>query len=244
MKKENKNQFICPVCGKIHRDQLSKEKLCSKHYYQKLRYGKFLDTSSRSIYDPNEYRVEGNTTYIKVYDKYGNTINKEVIIDTEDVPKILKYKVFIQEKSKNLYYGMCNVNRNVKVPVHKIVTDFINVDHIDGNTLNNKKNNLRESNMTMQNLNKITTKGIQKQIYTYKGKNEIKGYAATLSYNKKRYISKYYKKEEQAKFYRYLLLQLLPFKTNYNSDFIKNLTEEETQEVIKDFKNRFKDRVL
>lgn len=243
MVKEIKS-IVCPVCGKVHSEPLSRENLCSKHYYQKLRYGKFLDNSPRSIYDPNEYRIEGNTTYIKVYDKRGNTLNKEVIIDTEDIPKVLCYKVFLQEKSKGLYYGMCNVKRNIKIPVHKIVTAFLNVDHVDGNTLNNCKSNLRESDMTIQNLNKITTKGIQKCLYTYKGKKEIKGFAATLSYRNKRYISRYYKKEEQAKFYRYLLLQLLPFKTNYNTSFLSNLSMEEKQEVIKDFKNRFKGRVL
>jgi len=231
---------VCPVCGKVHSESLSKENFCSKHYYQKLRYGKFLDNSPRSIYDPNEYRIEGNTTYIKVYDKHGNTLNKEIIIDTEDIPKVLQYKVFLQNKGKNMYYGMCNIKRNIKIPVHKIVTNFLNVDHIDGNTLNNCKSNLRETDMTIQNLNKITTKGIQKQVY----KAEIKGFAATLSYKGKRYISRYYKKEEQAKFYRYLLLQLLPFKVNYNNSFLNNLTEEEKQKVIKDFKNRFKNQVL
>ena len=46
---------VCPVCNKVH-TFVSKEGLCEKHYYQKLRYGKFLDHSPRSIYDPNEYR--------------------------------------------------------------------------------------------------------------------------------------------------------------------------------------------
>lgn len=239
-----RKSFVCPVCGKVHFDTLSKEGLCSKHYYQKLRYGKFLDNSSRSIYDPNEYRIVGDIAYIKVYDKHGTTLSSEVIIDAEDLPKVLQYKVFIQEKSTGLFYGMCNVKRNVKIPVHKIVTEFLNVDHIDGNTLNNRKCNLREATMTMQNLNKPTTKGIQKRIYTYNGKKEVRGFAATLSYNKKRYISRYYKKEEQAKFYRYLLLQKLPFKTNYDNSFLEKLTIEEKEEVIKDFKNRFKDRVL
>ena len=139
---------------------------------------------------------------------------------------------------------MCNVQRNIKIPVHKLVTDFLNVDHINGNTLDNRKSNLREADMTMQNLNKTTTKGIQKHIYTYKGQYIVKGYAATLSYKGKRYISKYYKSEEQAMFYRYLLLQLLPFETNYDISFMGNLSEAQKEEVIKDFENRFKNRVL
>ena len=241
--KESKN-YVCPVCGKVQNHRCNKENLCDKHYHQKLRYGKFLDNNPRSIYDSNEVIVNGSVAHIKVYDKNANELDKEVLIDVDDVAKVLKYKVFIQEKDKGLYYGMCNVRRNLKVPVHKIVCDFQNVDHINGNTLDNRKENLREADMTIQNLNKKTTKGIQKKVYTYKGQYKVKGYAATLGYNNKRYLSKYYPTEEQAMFYRYLLLQLLPFRTNYNNSFINNLTEEQKDEVIKDFTNRFKNRVL
>ena len=239
-----KYNYICPVCGRVHNNKFNKEHLCFKHYHQKLVYGKFLDSNPRTIYDPNEYYVEGNVGHIKVYDRNANPLDKEVLVDAEDLPKVLKYKVFIQEKDTNLFYGMCNVQRNIKIPVHKLVTDFLNVDHINGNTLDNRKSNLREADMTMQNLNKTTTKGIQKHIYTYKGQYIVKGYAATLSYKGKRYISKYYKSEEQAMFYRYLLLQLLPFETNYDISFMGNLSEAQKEEVIKDFENRFKNRVL
>lgn len=237
-------KYVCPVCGKLHTKKLCKDNLCEKHYYQRLRYGKFLDNSPRSIYDPNEYEIKNNVVLITTYDKRGIPTDKKVIIDVDDLEKVLKYKVFIQKKCNNLFYGMCNVKRNVKIPVHKIITNFLNVDHINGNTLDNRKCNLRETDMTIQNLNKITTKGIQKRVYTYKGQYIIKGYAATLGYKGKRYLSKYYKTEEEAMFYRYLLLQLLPFKTNYDNSFISKLTEEQKNAVIKDFENRFKNRVL
>lgn len=234
---------ICPVCGRIHH-ALHKGNLCYKHNRQLLEYGKFLDSNPRTIYDKNEYETKGDVTYITVYDKQANPLKEKVIIDTEDLSKVIGYKIFVQEKCKGCIYAMCNIKRNIKIPIHKIVVDFANVDHINGNTLDNRKSNLRESNMTMQNLNKPTTMGIQKSIYTHKGKNIIRGYAATLGYNRKRYISKYYKTKEEAMFYRYLLLQLLPFETNYKTDFINLLTEEQKNNVIKDFENRFKNRVL
>ena len=234
---------VCPVCNKVH-TFVSKEGYCEKHYYQKLRYGKFLDSSPRSIYDPNEYRVEGDITYINVYDKRGVKLPQEVIIDSKNIPNILKYKIYIRE-TKDGTYAICNVSRNKKIKVHQLVcpTDKT-VDHINGNTLDNREENLRPANMTIQNLNKISTKGIQKQIYTYNGKHVVKGYAATLGFNKKRYISKYYKTEEEAMYYRYLMLQLLPFKTNYNIDFINKLSKEQINTINKDFENRFKNRVL
>lgn len=239
------NNKICPVCGKIH-NYRSKTGLCEKHYCQQLRYGRFLDNSPRSIYDPNEYRIEGDITYISVYNKQGIKLDKEVIIDTKNIPLVLQYKVYLcYYKKDNLYYAQCNVARNNKVKLHKIVCPSINtVDHINGNTLDNRECNLRDVNHSVQNVNKISTKGIQKQIYRYNNNYIIKGYAATLCFKGKRYISRYYKTEEEAMYYRYLLLQLLPFKTNYDTSFMDKLSQEQKDIINKDFVNRFKDRVL
>lgn len=242
---KGKLRKVCPICGKVHYFA-SKNKYCEKHYYQNLRYGKVLDTSPRSIYDPNEYRIEGDITYISVYDKRGVKLNKEVIIDTKNIPIILKYKVYITHSNKgNIDYACCNISRNIKEKVHNIICPSIyTVDHINGNTLDNREENLREANMTVQNLNKPSTRGIQRQVHTYKGQNKIIGYAATMGYKGKRYLSRYYKTEEEAKYYRYLLLQLLPFKTNYDLSFIDKLTSEQKHNIDVDFENRFKNRVL
>lgn len=237
---------VCPACGKVH-SYANKLGYCEKHAMQLKRFGKLLDTNSRSIYDPNEYRVEGDITYIYVYDKRGNKLPQEVIVDTEDLGRIIKYKVYLAYKSKdNSYYGMCNISRNNKIAVHRLLCEsYTTVDHINGNTLDNRKNNLRPANMSIQNLNKISSKGIQKGVNKDKNGNyKCAGYAATLGYNRKRYLSKYYKTEEEAMYYRYLLLQLLPFKTNYDLSFMTKLTQEQKDTINKDFKNRFKNRVL
>lgn len=253
MKEVRKNlrgpQRVCPVCGKVH-TFCSAEGLCEKHYHQKLRYGEFLDNSPRSIYDPNEYKIDGDITYISVYDKRGVELPEKVIIDTKNIPLILPYKVYIRSTGTNkhgteTFYACCSISRNKKVKVHQIVCQGSNnVDHVNGNTLDNRECNLRPSNMTMQNLNKITSKGIQKQIHACNGKNEVTGYAATMGYNRKRYISKYYKTEEEAQYYRYLLLQMLPFKTNYDLSFMEKLSQEQKDAINEDFTNRFKNRVL
>lgn len=248
MSKKNKitkKNKVCPVCSKVH-NYCSKEGYCEKHYYQLLRYGKVLDNSPRSIYDPNEYRIEGDITYIYVYDKRGVKLPQEVIIDTKYLSNILKYKIYIRISNKgNLWYAYCNIARNKKVKIHKIICpSHTTVNHINGNTLDNRESNLRPANMTMQNLNKITTEGIQKHQKKVGNQYITVGYAATLGYNKKRYISKYYKSIEEAKYYRYLLLQLLPFSTNYDLSFMQKLTEEQKNIINKDFENRFKNRVL
>ena len=228
---------ICPQCGRTH-NHSNKKGYCEKHYCQLLRYGRFLDSSPRSLYDPNEYRVEGEITYIHVYDKHGNKLPVEVIIDTEDIARILKYKVYVRlNKKGHEYYAYCNITRDKKEKLHRLLCESsTTVDHINGNTLDNRKSNLRRADMTIQNLNKISSKGIQK------GANG--GYAATMGYQRKRYLSKYYKTQEEAMYYRYLLLQLLPFETNYRLDFMSKLSEEQKRVIGKDFENRFKDRVL
>lgn len=236
---------VCPVCNKVH-TFVSSKSYCEKHYYQLLRYGHTLDNSSRSIYDPNEFRIEGDITYISVYNRQGIKLDAEVIIDTKNIPIILKYKVYVRISSRgNLPYAYCNIARNIKGKIHHMICPHIlTVDHINGNTLDNRECNLRDVSRTVQNLNKLSTKGIQKQIYTYKGQYTVRGYAATMCYKGKRYLSKYYKTENEAKYYRFLLLQLLPFETNYDSSFISDLTHEQKSIITRDFENRFKNRVL
>lgn len=230
-----KRRKVCPACGKLH-TYCNKAGYCVKHAKQIYLYGHVLDRIPRSIYDPNEYRVEGNSCYISVYDKIGNKLDKEVIIDTEDMSRILRYKVYVYQADGN-WYAKCNIARNIKVPVHRILCEAQGtVDHINGDTLDNRKQNLREASMTTQNLNKRTTKGIQ---CSKSGK-----FAATMTYKGKRYMSRYYNTVEEARFYRYLLLQLLPFTVNFDTSFIKDMTNTQITSIRRDFENRFKNRVL
>lgn len=155
---------ICPACNKEHYYSGNKDGYCEKHYYQLLRYGKLLDNSPRSIYDPNEYRTEGEVTYISVYDKRGIKLPEEVIIDTEDLQKIIQFKIYLRQSNKSLYpYAWINVARNKKLLLSRFLCNTNKtVDHVNGNTLDNRKANLRSADMSIQNLNKTSTKGIQK----------------------------------------------------------------------------------
>lgn len=237
---------VCPACGKEHYYAGNKDGYCEKHYYQLLRYGKLLDNSPRSIYDPNEFRTEGEISYISVYDKKGVKLPEEVIVDTEDLSRVKQFKMYIRQSNKSLYpYAWINIARNKKILLSRFLcnTDKT-VDHINGNTLDNRKANLRSADMSVQNLNKTSTKGIQKQVYTYKEHNEVTGYAATMGYKGKRYLSKYYDTEAEAMYFRYLMLQLLPFETNYDTSFMSELSEEKKRIVQQDFENKFRNQGL
>lgn len=243
---KGKKVRVCPACGKEHSYTGNKDGYCEKHYYQLLRYGKLLDNSSRSIYDPNEYRIEGETSYISVYDKRGIKLPEEVIVDTEDLNKVIQFKIYLKQSNKSLYpYAWINIARNNKLLLSRFLcnTDKT-VDHINGNTLDNRKANLRPADMSVQNLNKTSTKGIQKQVYTYNGHNDVTGYAATMGYKGKRYLSKYYDTEAEAKYFRFLMTQLLPFPTNYDTSFLSELSEEKKQIIRQDFENKFRNQRL
>ncbi|MHC4459950.1 MAG: AP2 domain-containing protein [Planctomycetota bacterium] len=77
----------------------------------------------------------------------GNNLN--AIVDLEDLPKLSKIRWFA-EKHGNTYYCVTSKNKDTfgkKIYMHHIVKGNppvgMEVDHCDGNGLNNKKNNIR-----------------------------------------------------------------------------------------------------
>lgn len=108
--------------------------LCGKHYMQYRRYGKVLN---RTKFDPNEIILESDMAKIVLYNKNGDKI-AEALIDTEDIGKISSDKWCID---KNNY-----VKNSKQEYLHRVILGApkdMCVDHINGNTLDNRKNNLR-----------------------------------------------------------------------------------------------------
>lgn len=93
---------------------------------------------NRTKYTPNEIvdKLDG-TAYICLYDSKNKEIGR-AIVDSEDIEILRKFKWC---KDKNGY-----VKNSKQQYLHKVVlknfTDFI--DHINGNTLDNRKSNLRK----------------------------------------------------------------------------------------------------
>lgn len=132
------------------------------------------------------------------------TKNKEVLVDDEDFDKVNQHKWYAHE-APSTCYARHDFSRKNKVYMHRFIlgldkNDKYDVDHIDGDGLNNQKNNLRKSlhyqNCCNQKLNIRNTTG-------YKGVCYFdKKYIAYIQVNKKRKTLGYYDSlEEAAKVY-------------------------------------------
>lgn len=132
----------------------------------------------------------------------------EVLIDPEDYYLFGKYKFYIQKNPRNYYVNTHNPNKNEKPKIlrlHNIITGWKFVDHINGNGLDNRKENLRQSNHQLNARNRTRLvenknskfKGVLKQNQTKKG-----GWIARIIINEKQiYLGTYKTEMEAAKAY-------------------------------------------
>lgn len=127
----------CEVCG----EKVYCKNLCAKHYYQMKRYGKFLDNSSRSLYDPNEIiKYETYAEVIILNKRYEE--KARVKIDLDDIDLIKEYKWAIDGNG----YASYSREKEKTVLMHRLITNCpkdMLVDHINHNILDNRKENLR-----------------------------------------------------------------------------------------------------
>ena len=141
----------CDICDrKLYKTIRSHGyKLCSKHYYQLKKFGKFLDNNPRTQKDPNEF-IRVNDEYSKycLYDIWGNIV-AEGLIDNEDVDKVKHIKWNYSHG-----YASCRNKKTKSMMMHRRILDTDQfVDHINHNTLDNRKCNLRIANKSQNQMN-------------------------------------------------------------------------------------------
>lgn len=106
----------------------------------------------------NEYKICGDYTIIYLNRRNGDVL--ETFVDTEDLEKIQKHPYKWGPKfSKNTqtHYVNARHSKNKRLFLHRFILktpEGYFTDHIDGNTLNNRKSNLRVCTIAENNQNK------------------------------------------------------------------------------------------
>lgn len=193
-----------------------------------LNCGAILPTHKKNlIYQPpkrcvfcsnigNHYNLETDTNSWVQRDDIAicNVIyNKQVISFTIDVNEYEKVSQYIWRisKKKNKYYVISgSLKKGTMIYLHQMIMnetrEGMEIDHIDGNSLNNRRSNLRWTSH-QENVDNIqatridNTIGIRGISYDKRGKK----YTVDFNYHGKRYYFKPWKTIEEAVYCRYCL---------------------------------------
>lgn len=199
---------VCEACGRAGAKKCSAlgMYLCNKHWMQYRSYGYLRDNNPRSINDLNEINVVDNSAFIDLYNQRNEKIYT-AIIDAEDVEKV-RYKKWRTVIKRRKPYVITGHGAGNQLYLARFLLDYngeCEVDHIDGDTLNNRKNNLRIvtrqnniRNLKARQSNKFGIRGI-----SYNEKSDT--YVVDFSDKKNRYYVKPWKTFAEAVACRYYL---------------------------------------
>lgn len=208
----------CEVCGVTNETKnVTYRKrfdsiLCDKHYCQMKCYGRITNPSSRSCFDKNEYRIDGDIVYMDLYNRQEEVVCV-VRFDRRFLPYIKDRKWRPVWKTCK-YYAVTIGSQESGLSheyMHRIIAqlgglniDGLEVDHIDGDSMNNLLSNLRPATAQEQKLNmkpksdgKIPVRGVSYN------KKENK-YTVDFRAKGKRYYSKQFDTPEEAAYARYV----------------------------------------
>lgn len=236
---------ICPVCGKLHTNPSSD--MCYKHYLQIKKYGKIMCSNSRTVFDKNEVRVLEHYCEVDTYDQFGNVL-KTFKFDAEDLPVIYAHKWQCVIKGKNIKsYYLITTEHKQRIYFHRLIlgNPIGEIDHINIDSTDNRRCNLRISNRSQQLCNTRKREGMSLYKGVYKHKKRIPAcWHAELQINSKRYYSNWYKTEAEAIFARYIMEQRFNVKVyqdvNIRQQAIDSLTQNQKDSISKCLLNKWK----
>lgn len=177
----------------------------------------------------NYYEFEEKIGKLIIESKYGIFY---VTFDKEDYDLIKKYQWRVSKK-KEKFYACTGQNRDGKKILYfsNIVMNFTpnhiqEVDHIDGNSLNNTKDNLRLINR-IDNIHNIQVRidnkstGVRGISYSKKSGK----YVVDFQYNKKRWSLREFKNLSEAVYLRYLFEKeyLKEYRNTSNDEYVFSL---------------------
>ena len=117
--------------------------LCYKHMHQLHKYGKFLDNISRTNSDLNDYVVSDGVAYFNIYNQKNEKI-AAFVIDVCDIQKVKYHKWRLSHGHVVTGLPSKGQQRDLGHIVLDIPKDdYVVVDHINGDPLDNTRGNLR-----------------------------------------------------------------------------------------------------
>lgn len=222
MSKEIKYCSVCGVSSEVKRVNKIKaygDYLCEKHREQFKKHGTFLDNNPRGVFDPNEIRLLEEYAEIDTYDSHGNIV-VTYKLDLEDVDKLgdKKWRTVFKNEKPYLFTGN---QKSEKIYFHRLIMPTeLQVDHISGDSSDNRKCNLRivTIQQNMNNLQKKSnnTSGVRGVSFDKKRNN----WKCDFTYQKQRVYLKSVDTIEEAVYMRYLCETLI------NSEY-RNTTNDE-----------------
>lgn len=239
---------ICKICGRIcSPGEYFGQEMCSKHYQQYLKYGRTLDNNPRTVWDPNEIRVLDGYAEIDTYTNTGEVL-VTYKLDIEDIPLLgnHKWRTVFKGKSKSPYLVTGHT-----IYFHRLImgNPVQEVDHINRDSTDNRKSNLRISYRTQQLVNtKVrsdSTSGIKGVYYVNPRGKRRGGYRAEIQCNGKHIYSLNFETIEEAAYMRYLLEQFFykgigMHNSNKLISLIRTLSPEKKHFIDTYFTNRAK----
>jgi len=133
---------------------------------------------------------------------------KVALVDDSDYDFLNQWKWTVARKDSNIWYAYRGIRYNGKqrnISMHREIlkpSQDMQIDHIDGNGLNNQRNNLREVTNSQNQWNRKVQKGGSskyKGVYWYKRDGE---WYAHIKFNKKqKYLGHFTSEIEAAKAY-------------------------------------------
>lgn len=182
---------FCDVCGRseeevrVHKTKKFGETkfLCGKHYNHMLFYGEIKE---RGLRDKNEIIEKDDYLIIKVYNQKSEKV-AESLISKEHKYLAEKYKWGYNDGYlKNNTNGLILLHRLIVESIYGNIPENMTVDHINRNRLDNRKENLRLADNTLQAINqniRIDNKSGVKGVFYGNTTNQ---WFAVLSYKKHR----------------------------------------------------------
>lgn len=201
---DNKTYYVCKACGRLcfRKLKFNKQIYCNKHYKQMKNYGHNIDDNPRTPMDKNECYIDGEIGYIKIYDIKSNHI-ATAKVDAEDLRKVM----FIKWKKSASGYAMNSSRKGGNIHMSHIIlnTDQF-VDHINHDTMDNRKCNLRVVTKSQNQMNS-NYKGVSKlpngKYYAHIKKDGKMINLGVYIFEEEAYYARWYAEKIVFKEYRY-----------------------------------------